>query len=144
MKLKELLNNVDVLEMTADPELKQTLNGKSVASFSIAINRRYQNEGEKKADFINVVAWNKKAEFIAKYFRKGMAICIVGSIQSRSWVDQNGQKRYTTEVIAEEANFVESKSDGQTNQPAYVPEAYTFPAGAPNFEEISPEDVLPF
>lgn len=96
--------------LTADVELKQTTNGVSVCQFTLAINRRYTGKEEQQtADFINCVAWRGTAEFISKYFAKGSALCICGSIQTRSWNDENGQKRYATEVVADEAMFVESK-----------------------------------
>lgn len=117
--------------MTADVELKQTQSGVAVCSFSIAVNRRVAKDAEQQVDFINCVAWRQTAEFIAKYFRKGSSICIVGQIQTRSWQDQQGQKRYATEVIADEAYFVDSKSDvGQAPAP-YIPDAYapTAPSG---------------
>ena len=140
--------------ITADVELKQTSTGISVASFSIAVNRRFQSKGAdgqaQQADFINVTAWRQTAEFISKYFHKGSPICITGSIQTRSWTDQNGQKRYTTEVVADEAMFVESKSDGGA-QGGYSPEAYSAPSfstgaeDAPKFEDVNTDDsFLPF
>lgn len=110
--------------LTNDPELKQTASGVSVMSFTIAVNRRYaskndQGESQNQADFISVVAWRNTAEFIAKYFRKGSAICITGSIQTRNWQDQQGQRRYTTEVVADEAMFVDSRSESAATD-AYV------------------------
>lgn len=137
--------------LTADPELKQTPNGVAVCSFTLAINRKFTKEGEQQqADFINCVAWRQTAEFISRYFHKGSSLCIAGSIQTRSWTDNNGQKRYATEVVVDEAMFVDSKSEGgQAQQTGYIPEAYgapTFSAGAdtPNFEEIKTDDDLPF
>ena len=122
--------------LTADPELKQTTSGISVVSFTIAVNRKYSKE-QQQPDWISVIAWRQTAEFISRYFKKGSAICIVGAIQTRSWQDQQGQKRYATEVVADEAMFVDSKSDGGT--------APTFAnAPAPNFEEIKTDDDLPF
>ena len=139
--------------ITADPELKQTASGVSVLSFTIAVNRSYvsksSEQGERQADFINVVAWRSTAEFISKYFRKGSAICVTGSIQTRSWQDQQGQRRYTTEVIADEAAFVESRNDG-TGAQSYTPDAYSTPSyssnvgAAPNFEDHNTDDDLPF
>lgn len=138
--------------MVADPELKQTPSGASVTSFSIAVNRRFRSrdaQQQNEADFFNVTAWQSTAEFIAKYFRKGSAICICGRIQNRSWVDQNGQKRYATDIIAEEANFVESRGsqDGLSGgmNDSYSAPAYSSPAaGVPKFEEIKTDDDLPF
>ena len=141
--------------VTADIELKQTPSGVSVVSFSIAVNRRYVSksadaQAQQQADFINVTAWRNTAEFISKYFHKGSAICITGSIQTRTWQDQNGQKRYATEVVADEAMFVESKSDGNS-QGSYSPEAYSAPSfssganDAPKFEDVNTDDsFLPF
>lgn len=82
--------------MVRDPELRQTSSGIPVTSFSIAVNRKYTSQqdsatGGPTADFINVVAWRSQAEFVCKYFRKGSSICVVGSIQTRSWEDKNGQ-----------------------------------------------------
>lgn len=136
--------------LTAAPELKQTPNGTSVCSFTLAVNRKYAKEGEQQqTDFINCVAWRQTAEFISRYFKKGSSLCIVGNIQTRTWTDQNGQKRYATEVVADEALFVDSKNDGGQAQPgAYIPEAYTTPTStapaAPKFEELNPGDDLPF
>lgn len=133
--------------LTADPELKQTTSGISVCSFSIAVNRRFQKEGEQTADFINCQAWRNTAEFISKYFRKGSSICVTGSIQTRSWTDNNDQKRYATEVVVDEAMFVDSKNDTQqaeTYTPTnYIPDAYKSPQ-TPNFEAVRPDDDLPF
>ena len=130
--------------LTADVELKQTPNGVSVCSFNLAVNRKFQKEGEQQTDFINCVAWRNTAEFISKYFRKGSSLCVVGQIQTRSWTDQNNQKRFATEVIVDEAMFVDSKSDGgQAPSGGYIPDAYTAPA-APNFEEHNVDDDLPF
>ena len=123
--------------LTADPELKQTPQGVSVTSFSVAVNRRGK---EQQADFINCVAWRQTAEIICKFFKKGSSICIVGNIQVRTWNDNNGNKRYATEVIADEVYFVDSK-DEQSSPGA--PSFMTAPS-TPQFEEISPEDDLPF
>ena len=148
------LNKVILIgNLTADPELKQTPSGISVVSFTIAINRRYQSknatEGQQSADFISIVAWRQTAEFISRYFRKGSALCVTGSIQTRSWQDQQGQKRYATEVVADEAMFVDSKNEGGSvagqfadtyNAPSYS----SSPASAPKFEELKTDDDLPF
>lgn len=142
--------------LTADPELKQTQSGVSVTSFSIAINRRYSsrnNEGaEQQTDFINLVAWRQTAEFISKYFRKGSAICVTGSIQTRSWQDNQGQKRYATEVVIDDAMFVDSRNESNAPQGnSYMPDAYNATpsyssnaSAAPNFEELNTDDDLPF
>ena len=140
--------------LTADPELKQTTSGIAVVTFTLAVNRRYQSKSAdgaqaQQADFISVVAWRQTAEFISRYFRKGSALCVTGSIQTRSWQDQQGQKRYTTEVVADEAMFVDSKNEGGAaqygNAEAYnAPSFSSSPASAPKFEELKTDDDLPF
>lgn len=149
------LNKVILIgNLTADPELKQTQSGISVVSFTIAINRRYQSknapEGQQTADFINIVAWRQSAEFVSRFFKKGKPILVCGSIQSRSYTDNQGNKRYVTEVVADEVGFVESKSESAGASP-YTPDAYnTAPsysntnAAEPKFEPVSDEDDLPF
>lgn len=93
--------------ITKDPELKTTQGGKLVTNFSIAVNRAYQKGGQQEADFLNVVAWEKKADFIGKYFKKGDPIQIVGRIETRKYQDKDGYNRVAFEIIAEEASFVE-------------------------------------
>lgn len=127
--------------LTADVELKQTQSGVSVCSFGLAVNRKVGKDKEQQTDFINCQAWRGTAEFISRYFKKGSAICIVGSIQTRSWQDQNGQKRYATEVVVDEALFVDGKNDAQGT--AYIPDAYKSQQTA-NFEEAGQDEDLPF
>lgn len=134
--------------LTNDVELKSTPSGVSVAQFSVAVNRKYTKEGEaQQTDFFNVTAWRGTAEFISKYFRKGSSICIVGTIQNRTWTDQQGQKRYATDIIADEALFVDSKNDSQSAETAspnnYIPEAYTTSQNE-NYGAVSASDDLPF
>lgn len=127
--------------LTADPELKQTQSGESVTSFSIGVNRKYSKNNE--TDFINIVAWKNTAEFVTRYFRKGNPILICGQLQVRTWTDKQGQKRYTTEVIADEASFVANKAQEEPQDKPYLPEGYGA-SGNVHFEEI-PNDVdLPF
>lgn len=126
--------------MTADPELKTTQSGVSVTSFTVAVSRRTGKDKESVTDFLNVVAWRNTADFICKYFKRGSSICIVGSIQNRRWQDKDGNNRLTTEIIADEVNFVDGKSESATSEKAYVPEAYS----APKMEEIDECDSLPF
>lgn len=174
--------------ITATPELKKTPSGVSVVQFTVAVNRKYSGSprtsppttdgmeasAEKaqsipattqQADFIRVTAWRQQAEFVYRYFGKGASICIVGSIQTRNWNDQQGNKRYTTEVIADEINFVDSKSDGVGSAPPLPSDADAPPdrgSGAaspkmadnvgadvpggpvPQFETITGDDELPF
>ncbi len=141
--------------LTAEPELKQTQSGISVLSFSIAVNRRYVKtsdgqQAQQQTDFINLVAWRQTAEFISRFFHKGSSICVTGSIQVRPWQDQQGQKRYSTEVVVDEAMFVDSKGEGASGG-QYTPDAYSAPSfssgadEAPKFEEVNTdESFLPF
>lgn len=145
--------------LTADPELKTTPSGISVVSFTVAVNRRFGSKtGEDStADFFNVTAWRQTAEFVSKYFRKASSICIVGSLQTRNWTDQQGNKRYSVEIVADEANFVDAKNEAPAavqqaaaaQQAGYMPENYGMPsysnAGeAPKFDEIADYEELPF
>ena len=141
--------------LTADPELKTTPSGIAVTSFTVAVNRRYgQKSGEEaQADFFNVTAWRATAEFVSRYFRKGSSIFIIGSIQNRSWTDQQGQKRNVIEVVADEVSFVDSRSEGQGfesgSQQTYTPNAYNAPSlsstpSEANFEEVASDEDLPF
>lgn len=101
--------------LTRDPEVRQTASGVSSTSFSIAVNRKFKNaNGEYEADFINCVAWRESGERIAKFFRKGSMIAIVGSIQTRSWEGQDGKRQYATEVIVDEWDFTGSKAESGT------------------------------
>ena len=102
--------------LTADPELKTTPNGTNVTTFSIAVERRYRSGEERQTDFINIVAWQKTAEFITKYFKKGNLIGIEGSIQTRRYQDKNGNNRTVFEVIANNVQFVESKKDSSGSE----------------------------
>lgn len=148
--------------LTATPELRQTPSGVSVTSFSIAINRRFSKNAEgaqnqnANVDFINLVAWRNQADFITRYFKKGSAICVTGSLQSRSWTDQQGAKRYSTEVIVDDAYFVDSNGQGggmgfNANQDSPVeqsaPQFSSMPGNSgteASFEDVSSEDDLPF
>ena len=149
------LNKVILMgHMTADPELKQTTSGISVCSFSIGVNRRYSkaDQGQQSVDFINIVAWRQQAEFVSRYFKKGSSIVICGSIQTRNWTDTNGQKRYATEVVADEVSFgapAAAQGNGERMQgQSYTPSAYGAPSfnstGSADFEEIPGDESLPF
>ena len=97
--------------LTHDPELKTTPNGVNVCSFRIAVDRSFTRQGEeRKADFIDIVAWRQQAEFVSKYFQKGSLIAIEGSLQTRQYQDKNGNNRTATEVLAAEVGFCGSKS----------------------------------
>lgn len=130
--------------MTADPELKQTQGGLSVASFSIAVNRRFKAEGQQECDFITIVAWRQTAEFVCRYFKKGQPILVCGQLQTRNWTDKNGEKRYATEVVADEVSFVEKRESEESAKPTqpYMPPAYS--VAPAQFEEIPNDGDLPF
>ena len=129
--------------LTKDPEVRYTqTNNTLVASFSLAVNRRFVKQGEERqADFINVVAWSKTGEFCSKYFKKGQQVGVIGRIQTRNWEDDNKVKHYVTEVVAEEAYFADSKKDGENSN-----FANTFGneiSGTSEFG-VTAEDDLPF
>ena len=143
--------------MVADPELKTTQTGLEVTSFRVAVDRPYSKDGEKKADFIDVVAWRKTAAFICQYFEKGKPIVINGSLQTRSYKAKDGSKRFVTEVLAENVEFAPStKNNGNTGAQTYSQPSYTAPtAAAPSPEgfvesntdkplDINLDDDLPF
>ena len=124
--------------LTADPELKTTPNGHSVVSFSIAVTRKHVAGKESESDFFRVTAWNKTAEFVSRYFKKGASICVVGSLQVSSWTNQNGEKHFSTDIIADEVTFVDSKEKSDDNAPAFTPPEN------PKWEEVKDDDFLPF
>lgn len=130
--------------LTKDVELRTTPQGVSVCSFTVAVNRRFKNaNGEYEADFINCVAWRQTAEFLSRYFSKGRMVGISGSIQTRSW-EKDGERRYATEVLAEEAYFVDSKSSDSNSgsRPSDDSDAgFSVDSG---FMPIPADDDLPF
>ena len=137
--------------LTADPENKQTTDGTSVTTFTVAVNRRSTApDGKPIADFFKVIAWRSLADFAYKFFRRGSAIFVVGTVQNRSYIDHEGTKRYMTEIIADEISFVDSKNDNtastagegdRVEKPAPLPTNF---ASAPCFEAIGSDDDLPF
>lgn len=143
--------------LTANPELRTTQSGKSVASFSLAVDRDFQQSGEKQADFISVVAWGKTAEFIDKYFCKGRMIAVVGRIQTRTYTDKDGNNRKAVEVVADKVSFTGEKTAaqepsriegyepaGKTRSPVAAPDV-GYESGSPaDFAELSSDDDLPF
>lgn len=137
------MNKVIIIgRFTRDPEIKYTTgeNATATARFSLAVNRRFKNkEGNYDADFINCVAFGKTAEFIEKYFTKGMAIGITGRIQTGSYTNKEGQKVYTTDVVVEETEFVESKNKGTSDS---VSENNA--NSNSDFEETASDDEMPF
>jgi single-strand DNA-binding protein len=128
------MNKVELVgRLTKDPEVKLTSNQTQFCNFTIAVDRRFKDaNGQRQADFINCVAWRQTAVFIQKYFRKGNRIGLVGSIQTRSYDDNSGQKKFITEVVIDEAEFVESSgaASGETyrQEPSVPAQSFTPPA----------------
>ena len=150
--------------LTADPELRHTQSQVPVTSFTLAVDRAYQPKGqERQADFINIVAWRQTAEFVTRYFRKGQRLALTGTLQSRRYVDKDGNNRTAYEVVADNVFFAESKSQNggfqQGFQSGYQPSAPAFDSQVPqyseaptafataapsDFEEIVGDEELPF
>ena len=132
--------------LTRDPEVRYTQTSNTlVASFSLSVNRRFVRQGEERqADFINVVAWGKLGEFCSKYFKKGQQVAIIGRIQTRTWDDENGVKRYVTEVVAEEAYFADSKRDGVSDGTSFENTFGTTATSANPEFTVASDDDLPF
>ena len=138
------MNNVSIIgRLVADPELKTTPSGVSVTSFGIAVQRpRTAKDGERIADFIDIVAWRGTAEFICKYFKKGQQIAITGAIQSRLWKDKNGNNRKAVEVVAEKVSFCGSNGNGSSTVKADA--AQGAPEIPEEWAEIKDDGDLPF
>ena len=134
--------------LTADPELRQTPSGVSVTRFTVAVDRGYVKAGEeRKADFINVVAWRQTAEFVSRYFQKGSMIAVQGSIQTGSY-EKDGIKRYTVEISADNVSFCGSKSETGTNGTPSTIATTAAPSfsngGIDDFAAMADDDDLPF
>lgn len=140
-----MLNNVVIMgRLVNTPELKATQNGTSVTAFTVAVERSYAKSGEQRqADFIDCVAWRQTAEFITKYFQKGSMIALKGSIQTRNYEDNNGNKRKAVEIVVDDVSFCGSKSE---TAPATIIEGKKNVAdvSADDFDEIGADDDLPF
>jgi len=128
--------------LTADPELRHTPNDISVTSFTLAVNRSFSKQGEQKqTDFIDIVAWRSTAEFVSRYFRKGSQVVVSGKIQTRSWEDQQGNKRKAFEIVADEVFFADSKRD---DSPSSRPTGTGFSVPEDDFTPVGNDDELPF
>lgn len=106
--------------LTADPELKQTPSGVLAARFTIAVNRRFAKEGQQQADFINCAVWRNQAEFLCRFFHKGNMVAVVGSIQTSSWDGDDGKKKYSTEVVADEVYFTGEKTKPEADSNGFA------------------------
>ena len=146
--------------LTRDPELRHTQGGTAVASFSLAVDRRFSGRdgGERQVDFIDVVAWRNSAEFVSKYFTKGRMCAVQGRLQVRDWQDKDGNKRRAYEVVADQIYFAGDKGQGGGNTGGYASPGYTDrdappidagfgqgPSGGSDFAELDDDDgELPF
>jgi single-strand DNA-binding protein len=127
--------------LTKDPEVRMTSNNTQVTSFTIAVNRRFADQnGERKADFFNLTSFGKLAEFVSKYYTKGQQVLVEGRIQNRTWDDQNGQKRYATDFILENAYFADSRREGGANNGMEIPSS----SSDGEFITIDDTEELPF
>ena len=152
-----MLNRVILIgRLVADPEYRQTQSGVSVCRFRIAVDRPYQKDKERQADFIGCTAWRNTADFVSRYFYKGKMIIVEGSLHNNDYTDNNGVKHYNMDVQASNVGFGESKGQSADNQQQSAPHFDTVPqfgqqSGLPNglsvddFEEIiSDGDDIPF
>ena len=151
-----MINRVVLMgRLTADPELKKNASDLSVVSFSVAVDRAYSKD-KQETDFINCVAWRQTAEFISRYFSKGRLIALEGRLQTRTWTDRDGNKRYTTEVLVDQVSFTgEKKDDGGYGAPKKAPNVERDDFAAPpapaqysqdNYTDVQTDDEedLPF
>ena len=150
-----MLNHIVLMgRLTRDPELRRTQSGTAVASFALAVDRDFKgDDGEKKTDFIDIVAWRNTAEFVSKYFAKGRMAVVEGRLQIRPWTDKDGNKRRSAEVVADNVYFGDSKRDGDSGQsggygsaPSYGDSYSGYGGyGASQFTDLTDEDgELPF
>lgn len=144
-----MLNHIVLMgRLTRDPELRRTASGVAVASFTIAVDRDFtdKSSGEKETDFIDCVAWRQTGEFVSKHFTKGRMIVVSGRLQVRKWKNKDGENRYTTEVVADNCYFGDSKKDTDTPSSGYtgfVPNSVAAPAS--DFAMLTDDDAqLPF
>lgn len=146
-----MLNKIILMgRLTRDPELRRTQSGTAVASFSLAVDRDFKDKqtGEKATDFIDIVAWRSTGEFVSKYFTKGRMAVVEGRLQIRDWTDQNGNKRRTAEVVADNVYFGDSKRDsvsGGSYGGGYQSAGRPVDVSAGDFTELDDNDgELPF
>ena len=144
-----MLNKIFLMgRLTRDPELRRTGSGLAVASFSLAVDRDFKSQsGEKETDFIDIVAWRNTAEFVSKYFTKGRMAVVEGRLQIRDWTDKEGNKRRSSEVVADSIYFGDSKKDSETSDNASAPTTgyATAPSQNSDFANVGEEDgELPF
>ena len=148
-----MLNHITIMgRLVRDPELRRTGSGVAVASFRVAVDRDFVSKegGERKADFIDCVAWRQTGEFISKYFAKGRMIIVDGRLEMRDWTDKDGNKRTSAEIVVANAYFGDSKRDGDSGSYSSAPApsygSYSAPApAASDFAMLEDDDAqLPF
>lgn len=141
-----MLNKIIIMGcMTRDPELKRTPSGTAVTSFSMAVDRDFKaQDGTRQTDFIDVVAWKQTAEFVCSYFSKGRMAVVDGRLQVRDWMDKDGNKRKSVEVIADHIYFADSKTDQGQNREKLSERMSGFESDGEQIEEISDDGNLPF
>lgn len=128
--------------LTREPEVKTLPSGVTVCTFTLAVGRKFKNaNGEKETDFIPIVAWRQQAEAASKYLHKGSKAAVSGSIQTRNYEAQDGTKRYVTEIIADEVEFLDSRNAAEQSTVSRVAGALGIPA---DMVEVATEPVLPF
>ncbi|MBR6950974.1 MAG: single-stranded DNA-binding protein [Oscillospiraceae bacterium] len=150
------MNHIDLMgRLTRDPELRHTQSGTPVASFTLAVDRRYapKDGGERPVDFIDCVAWRQTGEFISKYFSKGQMLAVSGSLQIREWTDREGNKRRSAEVVCDNAYFTESRKSreasgfgaGEPSRTDYNNSGFSASVQPSEFEALDEDDGdLPF
>ena len=141
-----MLNKIILMgRLTHDPELRRTQNGTAVTGFSLAVERDFEGRGRQRAtDFIDIVAWRAAAEFVAKYFTKGRMAVVSGRLQIRPWTDQEGNKRYSTEIVAEHVYFGDSKPKAQEGDAGRPPEGFVPDFGNEGGQPpVPPEGFVP-
>lgn len=136
-----MLNTISIIgRLTAEPELRYTKNGTAVCAFTVACDRDVKGEdGSRKTDFIDCVAWRSTGEFVSKYFNKGSLLCVTGRLEIRDWTDKNGNKRRNAEIVVSSAYFCESKPKDADNEAPEPPETYNG-----DFQELESDGELPF
>jgi single-strand DNA-binding protein len=141
-----MLNKIVLMgRLTGEPELRHTQNNLPVASFTLAVGRSFSRTGE--TDFIDIVAWRNQAEFVTKWFHKGMLVAVSGRLQTRNWKDKEGNNRRSFEVMAEEVHFAEPRKN-EGGSPSFARPEYSAPSAAEEdsgFRDLSgDDDELPF
>jgi single-strand DNA-binding protein len=147
----DMLNKAILMgRLVADPELRHTNGDIAVTSFTLAVDRTFVKAGtERQADFIKIVCWRQTAEFASKYFRKGQLVAIEGPIQTGSYTDSQGNKKYTFEIVADNVHFAEARKDNQGSAPSNSPDNKpgqndNMSSDNGDFVEIDGDDDLPF